>query len=142
VQQLVCIYRPSVWWWAVVVLLRRLLVAAVLVLVRSSTVWIWLTLCNSLILAGHAWVRPYKRPFDNAAEMLCLLSLTLQTALLSVWPPPVNSAALLSVLLCSVALPLLPLLAAPLVSRWLARQEASAAVKRSDMLELRDDGRL
>ena len=116
--------------------------AAVLVLVRSSAVWSVAEpgqLCHPRL--SRAGCGRTSGAFDNAAELLCLLSLSLQTGLLSVWPPPIDSRPLLSALLCYVAVPVLLLLAAPLLRHWLARQGASAAVKRSARLE-QDDGRL
>ena len=110
-RQLTLQFRDSSWWWAVVALLRRLLVAAVLVLVRDASVWTWLSFCNFSILAAHARLWPYARRRDNRAELLCLFSLALQTTLLSVWPPPIQSAALLSALLLALLVPLLPIAA-------------------------------
>ena len=98
-----------------VVLLRRLLIAAVLVLVRDSSVWVWLSLCNFSFAVSHARLWPYARRRDNRAE-LCLFSLALQTTLLSVWPPSNHSAGLLASLLLCVLIPLAALLASSVPS--------------------------
>ena len=118
-QQLVCMFQPRCWWYAPVLVGRRLLLALVLVLVVDPSVWAWLTLCNSAILALHAFTLPYRRRFDNHAELLCLSTLTLQTTLLSAYPPPITSAPLLAVLLALLLLSLAPLLYSVGLRCWL-----------------------
>ncbi len=104
-------------------LLRRLLLAAVLVLVRSTSVWVWLSLCNSFILAAHARLLPYARRRDNEAELLTLSSLTLQTMTLAAFPPPVHSTGVLALLLTFLILPLLAIAVLAVSGRWQRRKE-------------------
>ena len=129
VVQLVSAFRGEVWWYSVFVLVRRLLLAGVLVAVRDSSVWVWLTFINYCVLAAHCHLRPYKRRADNQLELLCLLSLSVQTTLLSLWPPPIASSALLAVLLISVFIPALAVLlavAAPCALRMRQRRRVAA----------------
>jgi hypothetical protein len=117
--QLTAMYRPQCWWMAAFLLLRRLCLLAVLTFVRSSVVWMWLTLLNYSFLALHLLVQPFDRRRDNDLETLMLFSLSVQTSLLSIWPPPYTSPALLSAFDSLVVGPLLPplLLHLALVSR-------------------------
>ena len=87
--QLTAMYRPGCWWMASFALLRRLLCIALLTVVRSSAVWGWLALLSFSLLALHMHVQPYVRLRDNQ------LALAVQTSLLSMYPPPAISAALL-----------------------------------------------
>jgi hypothetical protein len=108
--QLTAMYRPTCWWMPSFILLRRLLLILVLTVVRSSAVWIWMTFLNYLFLALHQLVAPYERSRDNTLETLTLLSLSVQTTLLSAWPPPFLSPALLAAFNALVIGPLLPLI--------------------------------
>jgi hypothetical protein len=92
--QLTAMFRNECWWMAPFVLVRRLLAVVLLTTVRGSTVWIWLLLLQSAFAVLHERVQPYQRAWDNAMESLCLLSLCMQTALLSLWPPPAMTPAL------------------------------------------------
>ena len=97
--QLCGMFQSRYWWMASFVLIRRLLLASVLVAGSGSadqSVWIWLTLINYCLLALHLQLQPYEREADNALETLALLSLSLQTSLLSMWLPPYSSPTLLA----------------------------------------------
>jgi hypothetical protein len=108
--QLCAVFRARYWWMASFVLVRRLVLVALLVSVRSSSVWIWLSLVNQLALALHLKTEPFERPMDNSLESLTLLSLALQTTLLSVWrrrssaPPSCRRSLRWSWLRCSPSL--------------------------------------
>ena len=108
--QLTAMYRLQCWWMASFVLVRRLLLVALLTALRDPYKWVWLTLANHLLLLLHALIQPYERPRDNALETLALLSLSLQTTLLSAYPPPYLSAPLLAAFNALVIVPVLPLL--------------------------------
>jgi hypothetical protein len=108
--QLCAAFRPQYWWMAPFALVRRLVLVALLVSVRGSDVWAWLTLVNYSTLAAHLKLEPYERKQDNALEALTLLSLSLQTTLLSVWPPPYLSPPVLTALNALIVGPLLPAL--------------------------------
>ena len=108
--QLTAMYRTQHWWMPAYVLVRRLLAAVLLVTVRSVSVWLWLTVAGFLQLALHLHLRPYERAVDNDFESMTLLSLSLQTALLAAYPPPVSasvSAALVGTTTALIAAPLL-----------------------------------
>ena len=136
--QLCAMYRPEHWWMAPFVLVRRLLLVALLVAVRGSAVWIWLSMANYCLLALHAHVQPYARRLDNTMESLTLLSLSVQTTLLSVWPPPYWSRELFGVLNSLVVAPLIPLLVVVLSAHW--RQYQAKQRRTALLLSERDDG--
>ena len=123
VVQLTVMYRPGCWWMAAFVLLRRLLCIALLTVVRSSAVWSWLTLLGYSLLALHMQQQPYVRLRDNQLETLTLLSLSVQTSLLSLYPPPYLSPLLLAVFNALVIGPLLPPLTSTLIAVWRACQQ-------------------
>jgi hypothetical protein len=106
--QLCAPYRAGCWWMAPVSMLRRLVMAIMLVTIRSTSLWAWLASANTLFLALHLQLQPYERRRDNRFETLTLLSLGLQTTLLSVWPPPAMSRALFAALNALLLAPLLP----------------------------------
>ena len=108
--QLTAMFRPSCWWMASAVYLRRLLLIATLTWERGPVVWVWLSLLNWTLLLLHVHVRPYERARDNSLETLVLLTLSLQTTLLSAYPPPDRSALLRAALNASIIAPLLPVL--------------------------------
>ena len=108
--QLTAMYRTQHWWMPAYVLMRRLLAAVLLVTVRSSSVWVWLTVVGHIQLVLHLRQQPYERAVDNDFESLTLLSLSLQTALLAAFPPPVPasmSAAMVGTTTALIAAPLL-----------------------------------
>jgi hypothetical protein len=117
------------------VLVRRLVLVTLLMLVRDSAVWIWLTLANNLALAIHLIVLPYERRRDNTLETVTLLSLSVQTTVLSAWPPPYLSAALLSVFNALVIGPLLPLALRGLMLLWVRCRSPNRAQADSGDLE-------
>ena len=108
--QLSAMYRLGQTWQAVLILVRRLLLVLLLVLLPDAAVWTWLTALNFCFLALHLHCLPYERVVDNSLETLSLLSLSLQTTLLSLWPPPFMSQPLYSALCALDVGPLLPLL--------------------------------
>ena len=116
--QLTAMFRSEHWWMASFVLVRRLLLVALLVSVRGPQVWIWLSMVNYCLLAMHLHLKPYERVMDNTLESLTLLSLSVQTTLLSVWPPPYLSVALFGVFNALVIAPLVPLVLAVMSARW------------------------
>ena len=116
--QLTAMFRPQYWWMASFVLVRRLLLVALLVSVRGSDVWTWLSMVNFCLLALHVQLQPYERAVDNTLESLTLLSLSVQTTLLSVWPPPYLSRALFGVLNALVIAPLVPVIAVVILAGW------------------------
>ena len=131
VVQLTVMYRPGCWWMAAFVLLRRLLCIALLTVVRSSAVWSWLTLLGYSLLALHMQQQPYVRLRDNQLETLTLLSLSVQTSLLSLYPPPYLSPLLLAAFNALVIGPLLPPLLSALnascrraMSQWEKRERS------------------
>ena len=145
--QLCAMFRPQYWWMASFVLLRRLLLVALLVSVRSSSVWIWLSMVNYLLLALHLKLEPYERPLDNHLESLTLLSLALQTTLLTAWPPPYLSRALFSVFNTLVIAPLAPIVVVMISNRWrmvraLMKHRASAAREEDDRVDVADSDAL
>ena len=108
--QLTAMYRVQHWWMPAYVLVRRLLAAVLLVTVRSSSVWVWLTIAGYTQLVVHLRLQSYERAVDNDFESLTLLSLSLQTALLAAFPPPLAasvSAALVGTTTALIAAPLL-----------------------------------
>ena len=111
-------YRAALWWYPPFNLVRRLLLVALLTFILDVSLWIWLTLANSLLLMVHLYVRPYSRPMDNTVEMLNLLSLTLQTTILNRWPPPYMDATLMAVMMSVVAGPLLYMVGVAVMERW------------------------
>ena len=100
VMQLCVMYRPQYWWYPVFLLVRRLIVVPLLVFIDDASVWIWLTLANTLLLTVHILAQPYSKPVCNAMETLTLLALVMQTTLLCRWPPPFMTHWLLSVPWC------------------------------------------
>ena len=122
VLQLCAAYRRQHWWMPSFVLVRRLLLVSLLVFVRDSTVWTWLTLVNNCLLALHLKLEPYERRMDNTLEALTLLSLSVQTTLLSVWPAPNHSRALVGAFSTLVIAPLVPLAVATLSTCWWERR--------------------
>ena len=111
--QLTAMYRTQHWWMPAYVLVRRLLAAVLLVTVRSSSVWAWLTSswhsCNWLV---HLRLQPYERAVDNDFESLTLLSLSLAdraAGCLSSPPVPValSAAVLVGTTTALIAAPLL-----------------------------------
>ena len=118
--QLTAMYRAQCWWMGSFALVRRLLLVALLVSLRSPAVWIWLTLANYLLLLLHTLVQPYERVRDNQLETLTLTSLSVQTSLLSAYPPPYLDAGLLAAFNALVVIPVLPLLL-ELGQRWCGR---------------------
>ena len=127
VMQLCAMYRPRYWWYPVFILVRRLIVVALLVFIVDQSVWIWLTLVNTLLLTVHVVTRPYAKPVCNTVETLTLLSLVMQTTLLSRWPPPFMSHWLLSALLTLVMAPMLYLFMAVTMKRWTQCQRSTYA---------------
>ena len=110
VLQLTAMYRTQHWWMPAYVLVRRLLAAVLLVTVRQSSVWVWLTVTSFIQLVIHLRLQPYERAVDNEFESLTLLSLSLQTALLAAYPPPIPSSvsgALVGTTTALIAAPLL-----------------------------------
>ena len=139
--QLLAMYRLQCWWMPPFVLLRRLLLVAVLVLDSSPSVWAWLTLINYCLLALHMQLQPYQRRRDNALETLTLLSLCVQTTLLSVWPPPFMSGALLAALNALIIGPLLPvMLSAAVEARRRRRGRGRRSVREDGEMEERSSG--
>ena len=134
VLQLCAMYRPQYWWYGVFTLARRLVLVAVLVFVPDASVWIWLSLVNTLLLTLHLVLQPYSQPGFNAKETTTLLSMTVQTMLLSRYPPPYMSAGLLGVLGLLVMGPALLLLGDELWKKWIRRQ--ASKLRRAQ----RDDG--
>ena len=121
------------------VLLRRLAIVAVLSLVHSRAMWSWLAALQWLLLAVHQLSQPYERRRDNQLETVTLLSLGLQSSLLSIYPPPFLSAALLSAFNALVLLPLTPLvlrgcqlLYTRILHRRSARHAARAATEEEE----------
>ena len=108
--QLTAMFRPGCWWMASFALVRRLVLILLLTVIRSEAVWGWLTLCNYLSLTVHMLLQPYERARDNSLETLCFLSITVQTTLLSIYPPPYMSPALIAAFNALVIGPMLPLL--------------------------------
>lgn len=108
--QLMAMYRPECWWMASYSLVRILLLVALLSTVNEAWLWIWLTLANYLLLARHLSVLPYERAIDNDEESIALLSLSVQSNLLSACPPPYLSPALLAIFNTLVVVALLPLI--------------------------------
>jgi hypothetical protein len=107
--QLVGMYRVSCWWMCPFVLVRRLLCIVLLTTVRSSAVWPWLTVVTVSAFALHTQVEPYARRRDNQLETMTLLSLSLQTALQTLSPPPhTQNPALTTALYALVVTPMLP----------------------------------
>ena len=135
--QLCGMFRPRYWWMASFLLVRRLLLVALLVSIRSSHVWTWLSLVNCCLLAAHLQLQPYERHMDNTLESLTLLSLTVQTTLLSVWPPPYRSAALAGVLNTLLVAPLLSAALAAVTTRW---REHQASKRRTSGASDWDEG--
>ena len=88
-------YRPSCWFYSVVVLCRRMALVVPLVLWHDADVWAVMSMINFLFLALHLRLLPYERRQDNLFESAALLSLALQTTLLSLFPPPYLTAGLL-----------------------------------------------
>lgn len=126
VLQLTAMYRTQHWWMPAYVLIRRLLVAVLLVTIRSSTVWVWLTVVGFIQLVLHLRQQPYERGVDNEFESLTLLSLSLQTAVLAAFPPPnagTVSAALLTTTTALIAAPLLAIAVFVLVRAYRERGE-------------------
>ena len=121
--QLTAMYRPQCWWMPSFVLLRRATLVALLVSLRDGWVWTWLTLANSLLLSLHLIVQPYHRTRDNQLESVALLSLSLQTTLLSAYPPPRLTPGLLAAMNALVLIPLLPLLL-HMLGRCITRAQA------------------
>ena len=124
--QLTVMYRPGCWWMASLSLLRRLLCILLLTVVRSSAVWGWLSVLNTALLALHMQQQPYERARDNLLESAALLSLSLQTSLLGLYPPPYLSAALLATFNALVITPLLPPLLTTLQRVWALCRGAGA----------------
>ena len=123
--QLTLPFRPSCWWMAPFLLLRRLLLVSLLTWVRSSRVWSWLTLSSFCLLALHVQLQPYKRQRDNRLETATLLSLGVQCSLLSMYPPPFLSAALVGVFNVLVLGPMLSILAVLGARAWSVWRERS-----------------
>ena len=111
VLQLTAMYRTQQWWMPAYVLVRRLLAAVLLVTIRSSSVWVWLTVAGFVQLIIHLRLHPYEHAVDNDFESLTLLSLSLQTALLAAYPPPFSSAVSSTLVGTTTALLVGPLLA-------------------------------
>ena len=116
--QLTVMFRPSCWWMAPFLLARRLALVALLTSVRSSRVWLLLSALNYCLLSAHVQVQPYARSRDNALETLALLSLSVQTSLLSLYPPPYMSTALFTAFNALVLGPLLPPLLVLIARGW------------------------
>ena len=108
--QLTAMHRLSCWWMACFVLFRRLVLVALLTWMRGPSVWIWLSLANAVFLALHVSLEPYERRRDNSLETLTLLSLLVQTTLLSQWPPPYLSLGLVGTFNALIVGPLLPVI--------------------------------
>ena len=108
VLQLTAPFRAQCWWMPAYILARRAALVAMLDLVRSDSVWLWLSLLNNAAWVAHLTLKPYERRADNELESLTLLSLLLQTTVLSQYPPPYMSPLLLGVLNALLVAPLLP----------------------------------
>ena len=104
VQQLCGMFRPSYWWMAPCIPARRLLLAALFAFVPGSSVFVWATLVNYVLLAIHLQLQPFRRAQDNAIESVSLLLLSVQTSLLSGLHSPAGN----TLLTLTMALLLLP----------------------------------
>ena len=129
--QLIAAFRAEYWWMPVWLACRRLLLVTVLISDRSEAVWVWLTACSFCLLALQLLSSPYARSADNALEGLVLLSLSLQTTLLAVWPPPYISPLLVAAFNSLLIAPLLPLLAQLLRDKWAEMKHAAGGAWRS-----------
>ena len=78
-------FRPRYELMGVAVLARRLVLILVWTFVQSS-VWVWLSMLDYLVLLVHTLSWPYHRHLDNWMEAMTLLALSLQTTLLSAYP--------------------------------------------------------
>ena len=107
--QLTAMYRTPHWWMPAYVLVRRLLAAVLLITIRSSSVWVWLTLAGFVQMGIQLQLRPYERAIDNDLESLTLLSLSLQTTLLAAYPPPIPNTLVASLVGTTTALIAAPL---------------------------------
>ena len=126
------------WWMAPFSLLRRLCVVLVLLLVTEDSVWVWVTLVNYLLLTLHVVTQPYERRSDNQLETVTLLSLAMQSTLLSAYPPPQMTALLFTALLLLVLAPMLLFLTSTCRMRW----RRGVGEGRGGLLKLWSDGAL
>ena len=118
VLQLCASFKLQYWWLVPFSLVRRALIVAVLIGVGDSTAWVWVTATNNALLVLHLILQPYERTADNQLETTTLLSLSLQSTVLSAYPPPFMNAALLATLILLIITPLLPLLATSARGAW------------------------
>ena len=123
VQQLCGMFKESYWWMAPCIPARRLLLATLFAFMPSSSVYVWATLVNYLLLAIHLQLQPFRRAQDNLIESISLLLLSIQTSLLSGLHSPAGNPLL------TVAMTLL-LLPPPLMS-------IGPQLKRLNLLRLR-----
>ena len=136
-RQLLSMYRPHLRMYAAFHLLRRLLLLTILVCVRGGSTWSWLTLANFLLLALHQRLQPYVRAVDNEHETWAVLTLSITTGLLAVYPPPTINLPLLAALTLLVLTPALAYVgarASTTYRRWRDTRKRRALLAESNTL--------